>query len=334
MITRRSVWSQPEVQKLLAQFVPAADEVWGLQNRDDPASLLFQKVAEQGHYAGRTKPTNTRQGIYATAPSGRLLASVNTRSAERVSQMLERALAAWDALPESDRYLADPELESVLSAWGAERLYPEGGLALQIFARDLPRDKTIGDWRDAAWNRDFVWFRRDEMLTFVPGGRDGDAPEVGDRTDVPETLVSRLASLHLVDFVRGQVTLFADSNVEIASMVSSVIGVDGQHVRLQLEGRSRAVHHGAWPVAGYEDMHNPKEQERGVQTQLLGYATFDLASKRFTDFQLLSIGTRWGGTQYNGRSGDLEPGPIGFLFVPADPDLRVPPSSVWRYGWQ
>lgn len=314
--------------------MPAADEVWGLQNRDDRASLLFQKIAEQGHYAGRTEPTNTRQGIYATAPSGRLLASVNTRSPQRVSQMLERALAVWDAMPESERYLADLELEAVVSAWGAERLYPENGLALQIFARDLPRDKTIGDWRDAAWNKDLVWFRRDEMLAFVPGGGDDEAPKVGDRTDIPQALVTRLASLHLVDFVRGQVTLFADSNVETASLASTVIGVDGQQIRLQLEGRTRAVRHGTWPVAGYEDMHEPKEHERGVQTQVLGYATFDRESERFTDFRLLALGTRWGGTQYNGRSGDLEPGPIGFLLVPADPDLRIPPSSVWRYGWR
>ena len=40
--------------------------------------LSFEVIAEQGHFAGRVKPTPTRQGIYATAPSGRLSASVKS----------------------------------------------------------------------------------------------------------------------------------------------------------------------------------------------------------------------------------------------------------------
>jgi hypothetical protein len=305
--------------------------VWGLQNRDDPPSLLFQKIAEQGHYAGRTKPTSTRQGIYATAPSGRLLASVNTRSPERVAEMLRTALQRWAEMPEAERYLPESEAEAVVSAWGSERLYPEDGLALQIFARDLPREKTVGDWRDDAWNKDFVWFRREELLQLIPRG---EGAEVGDRAQAPRELAARLASLHFVDFVRGQVTPFADKDVEIAELASEVVGVEGDLVQLRLTGRTRTVRHGAWAVAGYDDMDSPQEQERGVQTRMLGRATWDRASQRFTEFELLALGTRWGGTQYNGRRDDLEPGPIGYLLVPADAGERVPPSSIWRYGWR
>ena len=59
----------------MQRFVPAADEVWHLQNRKDAECRLFQAIAEQGHYAGRSRPSTTRQGIYACTPSGRFLAS-------------------------------------------------------------------------------------------------------------------------------------------------------------------------------------------------------------------------------------------------------------------
>ena len=76
-----------------------------MKNRDGAECDLFRIIAEQGHYAGRTEPTDTRQGIYALAPSGELLASVNTRSSHEMASMLTRALQAWDELPESARYL-------------------------------------------------------------------------------------------------------------------------------------------------------------------------------------------------------------------------------------
>jgi hypothetical protein len=36
VIDRRSAWSDPEVQALLASFVPVADEVGRLQRDEDP----------------------------------------------------------------------------------------------------------------------------------------------------------------------------------------------------------------------------------------------------------------------------------------------------------
>ena len=105
MIARRSVWSDPEVQGLLKRFVVCADEVSRLQRGKDPECALAQKVFEQGHYAGRTQPTNTRQGIYATAPSGVMLASINSNDPQRVARMLQSALDKWGALSEAERVL-------------------------------------------------------------------------------------------------------------------------------------------------------------------------------------------------------------------------------------
>ena len=95
MIARRSVWSDPRVVALVKNFVPVADEVHRLQTVKDPEGLLFQKIAEQGHYAGFGPPkhTGTRQGTYAAAPSGILLASINSNDPARMAEMLEKALA-------------------------------------------------------------------------------------------------------------------------------------------------------------------------------------------------------------------------------------------------
>lgn len=332
MITRRSVWSDERVQHLLKSFVPAADEVWGLQHGDDPASRIFQKLAEQGHYAGRVKPTNTRQGIYATAPNGVLLASVNTRDAGRVADMLEEALRKWASMAPDERMLSDEEAARIASSPGWERLYPDDGLVLRVVARDIPRAKQMGDWRDAAWNRDYAWFRKAELVPLVPGA-DGADVQPGARGRLPDEVARRVAALHLTDYVRGQVPPFDRKDVREAAIESEVVGVEDGLVRLRLTGRTSTMQRGRWPVAGYEDMNDPKAQERGVEVELYGHATWDLDAARFTEFELIAIGQRWGGSQYNGRKGDLEPAGIGYLMTIADEEVRVPPAAVWGYGW-
>ena len=81
------------MKTLLEKFVTVADEVGRLQRGKDTECSLFQGFCEQGHYGGRKEPTNTRQGVYAVAPSGRFLASINTQSPERMADMLRTALA-------------------------------------------------------------------------------------------------------------------------------------------------------------------------------------------------------------------------------------------------
>ena len=91
------------MQALLKSFVASADEVNRLQSGKDPECRLAQKVFEQGHYAGRTQPTNTRQGIYATTPSGVMLASINANDPKAIAGMLQRALDKWSTLSEAER---------------------------------------------------------------------------------------------------------------------------------------------------------------------------------------------------------------------------------------
>lgn len=329
MIARRSVWSDDRVKALLAEFIPAADEVHSLQSGKDPAALHFQKIAEQGHYAGRTKPTNTRQGIYAAAPSGILLASMNNNRPEQVAKMLEQALAKWRSLSDDERYLPSDQLKTISQARRWERLYPQDGLAIRVNSRDLPRDNpTIKGWRADAWNQDFLWLKRDEAIALCPQSN-----EVGAARPWPDAIARRLARLNLVDNVRGQIPAFADEDIEHVTITSTIESIDDASVTIRIDGRSRTVKKGRWSIDGFKDMDNPTEQERGIDVELFGHAVFDRSTQRFVEFEVVAIGTRWGATQYNGRADDRDPNGIGFLLSLADDHERVPPASIWAYGW-
>jgi hypothetical protein len=184
------------VKRLMAEFVPAADEVHSLQTRKDPEGLLFQKIAEQGHYAGRVQPTNTRQGTYAAAPSGVLLGSINSNDPKRMADMLRQALAKWRSLPEPDKWLEG----SLRPTPGRPEFhYPADGLVLRQTVRDLPRQNPPPDWRGTAWNKDYAWFRKEEARSLLPAEL-----RAGSTQDVPRPLLVRLGRFNLMDTVRGQ----------------------------------------------------------------------------------------------------------------------------------
>lgn len=329
MIARRAIWADAEVQALLQNFVTVADEVHRLQRGGNAESEMFRSFCEEGHYGGRVQPTSTRQGIYAVAPSGRFLASVNTRSPKSMVQMLERALARWRELGEPERRLGAAQRERLLQSSRFEDRYPADGLVLAEYLRDLEASALpAGDWRRAAWNEDQIWFTKAEARAFVP------AAEVGASVELGQRLVERLVCLHLVDSVRGQTSAFRPSHIQAANWRSEVLGIDGDRLRLALSGATAAVEKGRWRVRDRNVGNDPIDHERGVRTELSGRAVWNRKSERFESFELLAIGERWGATQYNGRPASGAPTPVGFAFVLAPAGHpRVAPSYYWQYGW-
>jgi hypothetical protein len=302
------------VLKLAAHFVPAADEVYRMQNLKtgtDPECRLFQKFSELGHYRW---PGSSRQGTYCVSPSGVLLGSINSNDPERVAELLEQSLTKWGTLKREERLLTTDPREQLANINRPERHYPEGGLVLHVTSRDMPREKGPANsakagWRELAWNQDFAWFTRAEAKQFVPS----DA-KVGKKQDLATPLLHRIACAHLIDNVRGQTIPFDESQLKKARLTSEVTAVGGDVVTLRLEGETRAVIEG--------------QRQHGLDMQLLGKATFDLAKGRFLTFDMVAIGSRWGGTRYNGRRRDADPAPIGILFGLAEdtPCERVAPA--------
>ncbi|MCH8274168.1 MAG: hypothetical protein IH851_05200 [Armatimonadetes bacterium] len=319
------------MQKLAADFIPAADAVHRLQRGRDPEALLFQLMAEHGHYGGRTVPTDTRQGTYALTPSGRFLASINTNDAKRMAQMLETALATWHALTRNERLMADDPALKTREVVRVERFFPHNGLVLRVFSRDLPRENIGKGWQATAWNQDFAWFKKSEARLFLP-------QDFSDKSthNVPDAVARRIARFHLVDNVRGQTSPYDNNALRRASMQMQVTDRKGSIVSIRLEGEFKTSTSGQWSVSGYRDMNKPSQQDRGVEVRLLGRAKYDQSKQRFIEFEMVAIGTRWGGTQYNGRGDDLPAAQIGFAFTLAgdSPSERVTPAHFWGYGWR
>ena len=155
--------------ELAKKFVPVTDEVWRLQFGEEPECKFFQAMAKHGHY----KATNSsQQGIYVCSPSGKFLASINSNFAEHVLDTMEAGLAAWEDLSDEERHLENPAW--VQADERMERREPEDGLILAMVARDLPENGDPRADREEHWNRDTVWFSKQEAAAMIP-----ESPQVG-----------------------------------------------------------------------------------------------------------------------------------------------------------
>jgi hypothetical protein len=319
------VWGDAKVQELAKEFVACADEVYHLQTVKGPEADLFRKIAEQGHYGGRTKPTTTRQGIYACAPNGVFLASINTTNAAAMAEFMQKALAKWKELKPEDRLMKEAPAADPADRTRWERLFPADGLVLKDFSRDLPRENVPQN----AWNLDYAWFRKAEARAFLP-----ESIEPGALQAVPRELVLRLARFHLVDNVRGQTYPWQEAEIAWAEMATVVEEVKDGRARIRIAGKAKASAVGKWRVNGFDP--TAGDQKRGFDAKILGNATWDLAKEKFVEFELVAAGPRWGGTQYNGRASDLGEAPMAHLLRLAGetPAERVAPASIWGYGWK
>lgn len=313
------------MQALLRDFVPVADEVGRLQRGTDAECRFFQTVAEQGHYAGRLQPSNTRQGIYAIAPSGELLGSLNTRDGGNVAAMLRAARTKYAKMPPAQRRGETPALDPARSP-RFERHYPADGLVLHVYTRDLPRPEPVRGWHAGAWNQDYAWFTKAEVAQLVPDA------EVGQRCDWPQPLLQRVARCNLIDCVRGQTFPHRAEDVQRARVTATVTAIEGEVLILALEGEVRIERTGRWATRGFGVRDG--EQQLGFDAKLLGSARFDRKSQRFVALRLLAAGSRWGATEFNGRDDDPGPAPMGVAFALAAPSERTAPSLHWVYGWQ
>ncbi len=346
MAGRAQAFSDPTVIALASErFIPVAENCSPLQSQKDAKGEFFRLIAEQGHYAGRTYPTGTRQGMYAFTADGQVLAAANTRDPHKMAEMMETALRRWSDLAGATGGPANgacnghavdghrpPSLADYTPAHPSR--YPEGGLALQLAARDLPRevDTRKEDWRKHAWNLDYAWFTAGEARSIVPEPR---LP--GSRRPVPWEIVRRLARFHLRDFVRGEPSVWPEAAIRHAEVVAEIVDVShdagdqASRVHLVLRGAIRLQWEARWvrPENGEE-----RRSDTGFDATIYGEATWDEGRGAFTAFELVAAGQRWGASQYNNREDDLGPAPLGIAFglagtAPAD---RTAPHCLrtWR----
>ena len=318
-MAERSVWSDPQVFSLASSFVAAADEVWRLKRKKDPEGDFFRLFCDLGHYQGGDDNSNTRQGVYVVTPRGELLGSTNSRDPAVVAELLVDCLNKWNAMVAEARMPARDPAEQSADVIRLESKYPEDGLVLRSYSRDLPRADAPDDWRGKAWNQDLVWFTAAEALALATPGYSRAA------------ILSRFARTSLLDNVRGQTEAFEQQDVVESLLTLDCESVEGavQHFRISGSFRLDRPEEPA-----YKNL--PAEEARGVDAKMLGSATFDTRTQRFTKFDAVAIGYRWGSTRFNGRHDDPGPSPIGWAFVLAgdSAEERIAPAHLWdAYGW-
>ena len=296
------------------------------QYRKDAAGDYFRKIAEQGHYAGRTKPTNTRQGLYVATAGGDLLASVNSTDANVVLKMMKQAVAkgqqrqARGVSNDGGKLSADERRDKNYYV-----SFPEGGLILREVCRDLPRPNTnFKNWRH---NFDNVWLTAKEADSFKPT-----AAVVGQKYKIDDAVVRRLAQFHFVDHVNGECEAWNKGDVKEAALEAEVVSVAGDAVKIRLTGSARCVKS---PTGKHNPYTGTKvNQERGVDLRIVGYLNYKPSSKSFRSFELIAIGPRWGTDTYNFRQKDMGPEPIGFAFRMQEKkpeNMTQPKFLVWGY---
>ncbi len=257
-------------------------------------------------------------------PSGVLLGFGHVLEPVAMKSFLLEGLRKWRLLTPEER-LNDKSLD------GADEhgtLYPEDGLILSIVLRKFYAEtpRTERERRGLVeWNKDFAWFRKHEARQFL-----SEAPVIGGHHSVPSDIVHRLAQYHFTDTVRAFADPYPLRCVENAKLASIVVGSEGTVVSIRLEGAVRVAQDDL-PRRGYSRGRLPRKPSRSYDAKLLGFATFDLQTERFTAFELVAFGEHRGGGE---RSTEI-PVALGIVLSLAGdrPTDRVEPFHLQRYGW-
>lgn len=298
--------------------MPATADSWQLSEGSDEEAQFFKKVAAQGHVPD---PKQNQQGIYVFTPSGELLASKNeSQDPKIVAALLQTALNKWESLPDSRKTAT-----RTLRASPPNAKYPKDGLVLHCNYRDLPRGGHLADTR---WNEDYAWFTKAEIkqLFFRPW-------KVGQTLDLGERDMKRWVRCHFVDMVRGETSPYKPDEVKKARLSFRVTKVSVSIVSFEIKGEAFASAQGVWSLNSH--YMKPAPQSRGFDAKMFGYAKYNVKQDKFTQFDMIALGMRWGGTEFNSRWNDVDRNPMGILFTiagKATTDKR-PPGLFFAYGW-
>jgi len=319
---RRSVWSDPRLAVAARDFVAATDEVWRLQRYDDRECRFFRTCV-----AGRPEPVSgSWQGIYIIAPSGEVLARRNSLSADRVLELIALGLERWRALPEEKRQAADPERYLPRFRWEDSR--PQGGLILETLQRELEGEEGSFTVRRGPFNRDHVWYAKDEARAWLPA-----QPHEGQRFGVPDRLARRLARFHLIDNVRGQEGPFAPEDIRSVEIEGVIDHLDDEKIRVRFSGKTDLRSDGVWRMGDNEWKYFPN-RPRGMRTEMVGVARWNVAEGAFDSFQIVAIGEAWGSSGLNGRrAAEESPQAVAHLITlaPEKESGWLPPAFIDAY---
>jgi len=339
-VRRERTYSDPRIIALLNEcFIPAAVNINGLQRQNDDEGRFFRLISWQGRFrlsfaeaqarVDQTDHGECHQGQFAATIDGELLGSRHTADPDELLAMLHTALENWETRTTQRERVGLGEVDrDTRYQW----IYPEDGLVLHQGCTDLPRQvDTRSDWQRRAHNQDFVWLTREEMLSIVP-----ESAKTGDVFPLPEAIHRRLVRYHMLDIVRGETSPWSKTAPDDVALSLTVTDATPDRVLLTLSGGGCLRERGSWCIKPPRTSVYKQDEmcclldERGFEMAALGYLAFDRKNGRFSRFDVLIAGTRWGGTTFNVRSEDVEPAPMGIAFTIAGrgPFERIPPHGT------
>ena len=262
------------------------------------------------------------QGVYAVTSSGRMLGRLNAGwpdpDVDTMLRSLRRSLAQYRSMSRNERVLAaalDPTRDRMTPPNDSFRK-PAGALDLRVVKRSYPfAGMTSFDVRNPLYySIDRLWYRSDELTAWVPSER-----RVGARTAVRGPALERLITLG--HFAQTQ-SPWSMADVRRAELTSTVTAVDGSKVTVRLAGDLDLKANTQWNQGSY----------RG---NLIGHATYDAIARKFTEFELVSLGTHNQSPMQSHLHTGSPTSQVGSLITLnplADPDDRLPPAQ-WYYGY-
>jgi hypothetical protein len=306
VITGRALaFSDPEIIRMAREdFIPVALDDWYQRRRQDAEGTFFKKVYSQD--ASRAAPDRpNRQGIYCLTASGKLLGVKNAGQLVDVTRdLMRQALSKWEALPEEERSAGAVKVPPM--KYPDERFVParppQGTLILDVFTRVFDFDAQGEPQKGRSTTAGADWAAREKLWIFEPEWKALVPADVkaGDSVPVPPSLVHRLVSYHLRDNTTGQSPGWERSQIRSREMRIAVDEVGAATVKLRLQGSAA--------MATDADL---TKAQRGIELELLGFLTYDLAKKTFARFDVVALGQTWGRGTDNGDERTV-PRPIGF----------------------
>jgi hypothetical protein len=256
------------------------------------------------------------QGMYVFTPSGKLLAGSNHPWHPEINlEQLRKGLDAYKQMPRAERLLPrapDPR---------NDRMYPErarptppgDGLVLRSVVRGFEEKVREGcQLAPVYYQVDHLWYTRDEAMQILP-----ERLERGATRQISGPVFDAIIRLYL----SGGGPQWHEPDVKEARLTSEVTAVDGSSVQLKLTGRV---------VLDADDQFNKNK----YRPDLLGFATYDTASRRYSRFELLAYGMHslWINDQVPGGPSSI---PLGVLFTIAGngPYDSHPPTRMGLYPW-
>jgi len=279
-MSRRFVWSDPKIRALARNFVCVADEVERIDEQRGPAQAFIRRVLKQAPRAVSHADENTFQGTYLITPDGRYLAGKfgeykdAKHSRDSTMRLLRQALIRWRSIQAAHVRAGGRRAQAIPRYRGPVT----HGLRLRVHVRDLPRggkifrskDPEAGVALDHGWNLKWIHLTPSEALTLLPRS--------GLSARVPAAVFRKLTHSVTVDYVhdQGHDGWWDASAVKQAWMTTRILRRTASSITIKLSGR----------------LVMQQDDQFGYDGHWLGRATYDLKRRRFTRFELVSIGMR------------------------------------------